>query len=84
MNVAVHTNIDASAPVQLQSDVTCHSVPIDTLGDEDSDALQNVAVTVSRPDVASDAIGSLFTVDGSRLHVASNSDVCNARLDVSV
>jgi len=74
VNVAVHTNIEESAPVQVQSLVICHPEATVTVGAVSSELAQNVTVTVSRPAVASDATGSPFTVVGSSVHVASNSD----------
>jgi len=78
VNVAVQTNIDASAPVQVQSDVMCQPVSGVTAGAVVSVEDQNVTVTVSRPAVASDATGSLFIVVGESSQVASNSEDCNA------
>ena len=84
VNVAVHTNIDASAPVQVQSEVTCHPVAGVTSGGASSELDHTVTFTVSRPPVASLDTGSLFIVVGARLHVASNSLFCNAQLTDSV
>ena len=84
MNVAVHTNIDASAPVQVQSDVTCQPAESETDGALSSELDHIVTLTVSSPAVASDATGSLFIVAGDKLHVASNSLFCNAQLIDSV
>ena len=84
MNVAVQTNIEASAPVQVQSDVTCQPVSGVTAGAVVSAEDQNVTVTVSRPAVASLATGLLFIVVGESSQVASNSDVCNASEVLSV
>ena len=75
MNVAVQLKSDASAPVQFQSVVTCQFAVGVTAGAVLSEEDQNVAFTVARPAVASDATGSLFIVAGSKEQVASNSDV---------
>jgi hypothetical protein len=80
VNVAVHTNIDASAPVQVQSDVTCQPADSVTAGAEVSELDHIVTFIVSTPAVESDATGSLFIVAGVKLHVASNSLVCKAQL----
>ena len=78
MSVIVQVNIAPSLPLQFQSDVMCQPSLIVTAGMSESESDQNVTVIVSLPDVASEATGSLFTVVGVRLQVASNSDDCNA------
>ena len=55
-----------------------------TAGAVVSEALHTVTYTVSRPAVESDATGSPLIVVGSNVHVASNSDVCNAHERFSV
>ena len=70
-------NIAPSLPEQVQSEVMCQPDATVTLGAVVSELDQNVTLTVSRPDVASEAIGSLFIVVGVRLQVASNSEDCN-------
>jgi hypothetical protein len=84
VNVTVQLNKDASAPVQVQSCVTCHPVAGVTDGAVLSLSDQNVAVTVTTPPVESEATGSLLTVVGARLQDASNSEVSRTRLADSV
>ena len=83
MNVAVQLKSDASAPVQDQSCVICQPLAGVTFGCMFSTVDQNVAVTVATPPVESDATGSLFTVAGARLQVASNSLLSSTNADVS-
>ena len=84
VNVTVQLNKDASAPVHDQSCVICHPVAGVTAGAVSPSALQNVAVTIATPPVESDATGSLFTVAGARLQVASNSEFSRTKLADSV
>ena len=84
MNVAVQTNIDASAPVHVQSAVWCQPVATAAAGGVVSVALHIVTLTVSRPPVESDATGSPFIVVGSSVQVASNSEFWSAHERLSV
>lgn len=71
--MADHEKSELSAPVQVQSRTTCQFVAGVTSGGVVSLAAQNVACTVSRPPVASDATGAPLIVDGEMSHVASYS-----------
>lgn len=81
--MTVQLKSDASAPVQDQSCVICQPLAGVTFGYVSSVADQNVAVTVATPPVESDATGSLLTVAGARLQVASNSLFSSTNADVS-
>lgn len=71
VKVAVHTNIEESAPVQVQSAVCVHPSPTVTDGAVVSLEDHMVTDTVSIPAVESDATGRPLIVAGERLTLAS-------------